>query len=73
LFLKNPNILIIDEGTSALDLETEDQIISEIENTFKDRTILVITHRLSILKITNVIVVMDNGQICRKWEQLDGT
>jgi len=66
LFLKDPQILIIDEGTSALDLETEDYIISEIEKHFKDRTIILITHRLSILKIADLIVVMENGKIIER-------
>jgi subfamily B ATP-binding cassette protein MsbA len=66
LFLKNPEILIIDEGTSALDLETEDYVISEIEKHFRDKTIILITHRLSILKITDLIIVMENGKIIER-------
>ncbi len=66
LFLKNPEILVIDEGTSALDLETEDYVISEIEKHFRDKTIILITHRLSILKITDLIIVMENGEIIER-------
>jgi len=66
LFLKNPEIVIIDEGTSALDVETENYIITEIENYFRDKTIILITHRLSILKITDLIVVMKDGEIIEK-------
>ena len=63
LFLKNPDIIIIDEGTSALDVETEEYIMEEIKQEFSDRTILMITHRLKMLDITNRVVVMENGQI----------
>ena len=63
IFLKNPEILIIDEGTSALDVETEEYIMEEIKNHFKDKTILMITHRLSIIDIADKIIVMENGKI----------
>ncbi|SNR69889.1 ABC transporter ATP-binding protein [Desulfurobacterium atlanticum] len=63
IFLKNPDILIIDEATSALDVETEEYVMEEIKNHFKDKTILMITHRLKTLKIANRIIVMENGKI----------
>ena len=63
IFLKNPDILIIDEATSALDVETEEYVMEEIKNHFKDKTILMITHRLKTLKIADRIIVMENGKI----------
>ena len=63
LFLKSPEILIIDEGTSALDVETEDKVIREITEHFKDKTVIYITHRFSILDFVDRIVVMDKGVI----------
>ena len=63
LFLKNPEILIIDEGTSALDVETEEKVVNELVENFKNKTILMITHRLSLLNIVDKVVVMDNGKI----------
>jgi len=63
IFLKNPEILIIDEGTSALDVETEEYIMDEIKNHFKNKTILMITHRLSIIDVADKIVVIENGKI----------
>ena len=63
IFLKNPDILIIDEGTSALDVETEEYVMYEIKKHFKDKTILMITHRLKVLDIVDRIVVMENGRI----------
>jgi len=63
LFLKNPDIIIIDEGTSALDVETEEYIMEEIKREFKDKTIIMITHRLKILDIAEKVIVMENGKI----------
>ena len=66
IFLKNPDILIIDEGTSALDVETERYVIDEIKRHFFNKTLLMITHRLQILDIAEKIVVMENGRIIEK-------
>ncbi len=63
IFLKNPDIIIFDEATSALDVETEEYIMEEIGKYFKDKTALIITHRLKLLEITDRIVVMENGKI----------
>ncbi len=71
IFLKNPDILIIDEGTSALDVETEEYVMDEIKNYFSDRTILMITHRLQILDIADRIVVMEKGKIVEEGRKED--
>ncbi len=63
IFLKNPDILIIDEGTSALDVETEEYVMEEIKEHFKEKTIIMITHRLQIIDIASKIVVMERGRI----------
>ncbi len=63
IFLKNPDILIIDEGTSALDVETEEYVMEEIKGHFKEKTIIMITHRLQIIDIASKIVVMERGRI----------
>jgi len=64
--LKNPLILIFDEATSSLDSESESLIQEAIENLMKDRTVFVIAHRLSSIINSDVIVVMENGQIIDK-------
>ncbi|ACO04204.1 MAG TPA: ABC transporter ATP-binding protein [Persephonella sp.] len=63
IFLKDPDILIIDEGTSALDVETEEYVMEEIKEHFSDRTVIMITHRLKILDICDRIAVMDKGTV----------
>ncbi|MEL6820710.1 MAG: ABC transporter ATP-binding protein, partial [Calditrichota bacterium] len=61
--LKDPPILIFDEATSALDSESEFLIQEAIENLMKDRTVLMIAHRLSSIIHSDKIVVLENGQI----------
>lgn len=61
--LKDPPILIFDEATSALDSESEFLIQEAIENMMKDRTVLMIAHRLSSIIHSDKIVVLENGRI----------
>lgn len=61
--LKNPPILILDEATSALDTESEKQVQEALDNLMKNRTTLVVAHRLSTIKNADVICVMQDGRI----------
>ena len=61
--LTNPRILIFDEATSALDYESEHIIQQNMKAICKDRTVLIIAHRLSAVRHANRILVMDRGQI----------
>ena len=61
--LKNPDILIFDEATAAVDSETEELIQTAIERLISGRTTLMIAHRLSTLRKANKIVVVDKGEI----------
>ena len=62
----NPSILIIDEGTSSLDLESEQYIQSALKKIRKGRTTVVIAHRLSTIKDADIIFVIDEGTIKEK-------
>jgi ATP-binding cassette, subfamily B, bacterial PglK len=59
----NPQLLIMDEGTSALDNITEKYIIESIERLKGDRTVIMIAHRISTVKSCDVIYFMDQGRI----------
>ncbi|MBR1735334.1 MAG: ATP-binding cassette domain-containing protein [Alphaproteobacteria bacterium] len=62
-FLKNAPIVILDEATSALDNKSEAVVQRAINNLMKDRTVLIIAHRLSTVRNANKIVVVDHGNI----------
>ena len=64
--LKDPAILVFDEATSALDSRTERVIQAELEGIARDRTTLVIAHRLSTVVHADQILVMDHGRIIER-------
>lgn len=61
--LKNPPILVLDEATSALDSESEKLVQAAIETLMKNRTVILIAHRLSTVKNADKIIVIDKGTI----------
>ncbi len=62
-FLKEPSLLLLDEPTSALDAQTEAEVQAGLEELMKDRTTLVIAHRLSTVRHADLIVVMESGRV----------
>ena len=63
IFLNDPPILILDEATSALDLESEAIIQEALNILSKDRTTLIVAHRISTITHADKIVVIENGEI----------
>jgi ATP-binding cassette, subfamily B, bacterial len=61
--LKNPPLLLLDEATSALDAESERMVQAALASAMKDRTTLVIAHRLATVQQADRIVVLDHGRI----------
>ena len=61
--LKNPPLLLLDEATSALDAESERMVQAALESAMRDRTTLVIAHRLATVQRADRIVVLDQGRI----------
>jgi ATP-binding cassette, subfamily B, bacterial len=61
--LKNPPLLLLDEATSALDAESERMVQAALESAMRDRTTLVIAHRLATVQKADHIVVLDQGQL----------
>jgi ABC-type bacteriocin/lantibiotic exporter with double-glycine peptidase domain len=59
----NPKLLILDEATSALDAQSESRVISNIVNDSPDRTIILVTHRISVAKLADQIIYLEKGQI----------
>jgi ATP-binding cassette subfamily B protein len=64
--LKNPPILILDEATSALDSRTEAEILDTLDEVSKQRTTIVIAHRLSTVVDADEIVVLDAGRVAEQ-------
>jgi ATP-binding cassette subfamily B protein len=64
--LKNPPLLLLDEATSALDAESERLVQAALETAMKDRTTLVIAHRLATVQQADRIVVLDHGRIAEE-------
>lgn len=59
----DPSILIFDEATSALDYETEAEIINRLPEICKNRTTIMIAHRLNAMRLCDKVIVMDKGEI----------
>ncbi|HMS26713.1 MAG TPA: ABC transporter transmembrane domain-containing protein [Burkholderiaceae bacterium] len=64
--LKNPPLLLLDEATSALDAESERMVQAALESAMKNRTTLVIAHRLATIQQADRIIVLDHGQIAEQ-------
>jgi len=61
--VSNPNIMIFDEPTNSMDDLSEEQFKNKVANIVKDKTVIVITHRPSILSIVDRLIVIDDGKI----------
>ncbi|WP_156889603.1 ABC transporter ATP-binding protein [Paenibacillus harenae] len=61
--LKDAPILLLDEATSALDTQSESIVQEALERVMKDRTVLVVAHRLSTIKEADLVLVLDQGRI----------
>jgi ATP-binding cassette subfamily B protein len=64
--LKDPRILILDDATSSVDAETEQQIQVALERLMRGRTSFVIAQRLSTLRLASLILVLDKGRIAAR-------
>ncbi|MEA5517089.1 peptidase domain-containing ABC transporter [Nodularia sp. UHCC 0506] len=64
--LQNPRLLILDEATSALDYDSERQVCLNLAEAFKERTVFFITHRLSTIKNSDLILMMEQGVIVER-------
>ncbi|WP_245152029.1 ABC transporter ATP-binding protein [Prochlorococcus marinus] len=69
--LGNPSILLLDEATSALDAESESDVQKGLNRAMKDRTVIVIAHRLATTQEANKIVVFDKGEIIEIGKHID--
>ncbi len=61
--ISNPNILMLDEPTNAMDRQTEKAFLDKIEKIIKDKTLVVVTHKTSLLQLVNRVIILENGKI----------
>ena len=71
LYLKDSRILLLDEATSSLDNLTENQIQESINKLMKDRTSIVVAHRLSTIEDADIIYIIDKGKIIDSGNHID--
>jgi ATP-binding cassette subfamily B protein len=69
--IKNPKILLLDDCLSAVDTDTEEEILKHLKTISKDKTTLIVSHRISSLKHANQIIVFENGQIVQQGKHID--
>lgn len=61
--LRNPEILVLDDCLSAVDTETEDKILKELQKDKEDRTTVIVSHRISTIRNAKHIIVIDDGSV----------
>jgi len=64
--IKNPQILIFDDCLSAVDTETEERILANLEEVSKNKTTFIISHRVSSAKNADKIIILENGEIIQQ-------
>lgn len=63
LFLRKPDVVVIDEGTAALDIVTEQRVLEECLTTFDGKTIVIVTHRPSAMVLGDTLIVVQDGRV----------
>ena len=62
----DPAILILDDALSAVDTETEEEILNSLKEEFSEKTVILIAHRVSTLALADTIIVLEDGKIIEK-------
>ena len=72
-FIKDPKILLLDDCLSAVDTDTEEEILKHLKKIAQNKTTLIVSHRISSLKHADQIIVFENGKIVQQGKHLDLT
>ena len=72
-FIKDPNILLLDDCLSAVDTDTEEEILKHLKKIAQNKTTLIVSHRISSLKHADQIIVFENGKIVQQGKHLELT
>ncbi|WP_281950711.1 ABC transporter ATP-binding protein [Nitrosophilus kaiyonis] len=68
MILQDPKVVILDESTSAIDMDTEKRLFESLNKFLENRTTIIIAHRLSTIKQADFIYILDNGKIIKSGE-----
>ncbi|HIP30118.1 MAG TPA: ABC transporter ATP-binding protein [Sulfurospirillum arcachonense] len=71
MVIQNPNVVVLDESTSALDVHTESRLFEALEEYLKDKTTIIIAHRLSTIRKADFIYVLEDGEIVEEGNSKD--
>ena len=66
----SPKIVILDDAFSSIDIHTEEEILKNLKESIKEKTLILISHRISTLKHADLILVLDEGEIVEKGTHL---
>ena len=72
-FIKDPKILLLDDCLSAVDTDTEEEILKHLKKIAQNKTTLIVSHRISSLKHADQIIVFENGKIVQQGKHLELT
>lgn len=61
--ISNPNIIMLDEPTNAMDKQAETAFINKLEEIIKDKTLVLVTHKTSLLKLVDRVIILENGKV----------
>jgi ATP-binding cassette subfamily B protein len=70
-YTKEPEFIFLDEATNSLDANNEKAIIENLDKFFKNRTVIVVAHRLSTVKNADNIIVLERGEIVEQGNHQD--
>jgi len=71
MILQNPNVIILDESTSALDIHTEESLFEALKDILKEKTVIIIAHRLSTIKQADYIYMLEDGRVIEEGTKED--
>lgn len=69
--LKNPKVILLDDSLSAVDTNTENTILNNLQNIMKNKTSIIISHRVSSAKLADKIILLENGEIIEQGSHLE--
>ena len=61
--ISDPGIILLDEPTNSMDKQTEKNFINRLQNIVQDKTLIIVTHKTSLLQLVDRVIIIENGKI----------